>query len=213
MGFSFSQITQKLDEHVAVHHAQHFPHTLESNRFIARKSDGLIEQTQTVTHRASGPHAQKLQSGGFGLNIFFLQNVCHMFCNGLRRNILQIKLQTTRQNRNRNFLRICRCQNKFHIFGRLFERFQHGVESVRSELMHFVNHVDFVAGVGRRIHCLLEQRGHLLDRAVARRVHFNVINETPFINGTTRFTNSARMIRHPAFTVRSYTIKAFSQNS
>ena len=136
-----------------------------------------------------------------------------MISHFLRRHIAEIELQAARQHRDRHLLRICRRKNEFDVLGRLLQRLQHGIEGRAGKLMHFVDHVDLEAGVRRRVHGLLKQCRHLIHASVARRVHFNVIDKTPLINGTARFTNSARMIRHPALTVRSYTIKAFSQNS
>ncbi len=86
--------------------------------------------------------------------------------NGFRRHLLEIKLQATRQDRYRYFLRIGRGKNEFDVGRRLFERFQHSVERMPSQHMDFVDHVDFESAAAWRVYRLLEQLCHFLDAAI-----------------------------------------------
>ncbi|CAB3758216.1 hypothetical protein LMG29542_03263 [Paraburkholderia humisilvae] len=108
------------------------------------------------------------------------------------RHLLQIELQTARQHRDRNLLRIGGRQNEFDMRRRLFERFEHCVERVVRQHVHFVDHIDLEARIDRRIHRALEQRGHFVDPAIARRIHFDIVDEAPFVDLPARAAHAAR---------------------
>ena len=56
------------------------------------------------------------------------------------------------------------------MLGRLFERLEERVEGLRSEHVHFVDHVDLVFSLDRRITNVVAQLAHLFDAVVARAV-------------------------------------------
>ena len=212
-GITLGQTLQKFNQHITIHDAQHLANAFERHRTTAGKSNGLVQKAQTVSHRTTSTDPQQLQSGRLGLDTFLTKNCRHVISHDLRRHITKIELQTARQDRHRHLLRVGRCQNKFHILRRFFERLEHGVKGMRSQLMDFVNHVDLVTSVRRCIHSLLKQRRHFFNGSVTCRVHFDVIDKTTFINRTTGFTDTARMIRHAALSVRTDTIEALGQNT
>ena len=47
---ALGQITQELNEHIAIHHAEHLAHALKRNGLVARKGNGLIKKAQAVSH-------------------------------------------------------------------------------------------------------------------------------------------------------------------
>jgi len=98
------------------------------------------------------------------------------------RHLLQIELQAARQHGDRYLLRVRGREDELHVRRRLFQRLEHRVERMPGELMHFVDHVDLVAAAGRRIGRLVQQRSHVVDAAVARGVHLDVIDEAPRID-------------------------------
>ena len=126
--------------------------------------------------------------------------------NKLRRQTLQIELQTTRKNRNRHLLRIRCGQNKFDVFGRFLQSLKHGVKCRGSQLVNFVDHVDLKAGIRRNIFGSFQKRNHVVNTAGRSRVHFDVIYETIFINRATSLAHSARLCCDAAFPVRPDTV-------
>ena len=70
--------------------------------------------------------------------------------------LLQVELHAARQYGDRNFLRVSRRKNKFNMRRWLFQCLEHGVECVITQHMHFIDHIDLEARVGRCIHRLLE---------------------------------------------------------
>ena len=104
-----------------------------------------------------------------------------------RRHLLQIELQAAGKHRHRNFLRISGRQNEFHMLGRLFQRFQHGVEGRIREHVHFVDHIDLEAAARRRIDGVFQQLAHFVDLGIGRGVNFQEIDKAPRIDlGTGR---------------------------
>ncbi|CDE48066.1 dual specificity phosphatase catalytic domain protein [Sutterella sp. CAG:351] len=127
----------------------------------------------------------------------------------LRCHIAEIELQAAGQHRDRHLLRICRRKNEFDVLGRLFQRLQHGIEGRAGKLMHFVDHINLEAGVRRRVHSLLKQCRHLIHASVARRVHFDVIDEMPLIYRAACFTDAAGLIGNITLAVRTRAVEAF----
>ena len=50
------------------------------------------------------------------------------------------------QNGRRNFVQFCRCEDKNHIFRRLFQRLQQGIKGPCREHVDLIDNVDFVLG-------------------------------------------------------------------
>ena len=63
--------------------------------------------------------------------------------------LLEIELQTTGQNGDRDLLRISGCQNKFDMLWGFFQGFEHGIKSMISEHMYLINHVNLIASITR----------------------------------------------------------------
>ena len=68
-------------------------------------------------------------------------------------------------------------QHKFEVFGRLFERFEHGVERRVREHVHFVDHEDLKAALHRFIHRLLQQALHFIYAPVRGRIELGVVHK------------------------------------
>ncbi|VVE59101.1 hypothetical protein PTE30175_05369 [Pandoraea terrae] len=109
------------------------------------------------------------------------------------RHLLEVELEASREDRDRDLLRIGRRENELDVRGRFFKRLEHRVEGMPGEHVHFVDHIDLEACVGRRIDRLLEQRGHFVDAAVRRGIHFDVIDKTPLIDCPACLADAARL--------------------
>src|SRR5690606_10348564 len=96
--------------------------------------------------------------------------------------LLQVELQTTRQNRDGNLLRVSGCQDEFDVRRRLFQRFEHGVERVPGQHVDFVDHVDFETAAARGVYRLFEQLRHFFYAAVGRGIKFNIVDKTASID-------------------------------
>ncbi|KAG0190211.1 hypothetical protein DFQ28_002345 [Apophysomyces sp. BC1034] len=108
-----------------------------------------------------------------------------------RRHLLQVELQAARQHRDRDLLRVRRRKDELHVRRRLLKRLEHRIERVMSQHVHFVDHIDLEARIDRRIDRALEQRRHFVDTAVAGRVHFDIVDEAPVVDLSTRVAHTA----------------------
>ncbi len=79
--------------------------------------------------------------------------------------------------------------------------------------MHFVDHVDLEPPFGRRIHRSLKELRHILNRAVRGRIHFDVVDKTPFINCAASFAHAAGVRRHAALAVRALTVERLGEDA
>ena len=125
--------------------------------------------------------------------MFSAVRICSMRArNQRRRQRFQVELQTARQHRHRNLLRIGRGQHEAHVLGRLLERLQHRVERGLGQHVHFVDQVDLVAADGRRVARVVENLPHVVDAGVGRGVELEQVDEAPGVDLGARRADAAR---------------------
>ena len=129
------------------------------------------------------------------------------------RHLLQIELQAARQHCDRDFLRVGRGQDKFHMLRRFFQRFQHGIERVVGQHVHLIDHVDLEARVAGRVHCLFEQLRHFIDAPVRCRIHLDVVDKAAGIDRRAGLADAARRGRDAALPVRADAIERLGQDA
>ncbi len=100
-------------------------------------------------------------------DFFLVGNELQMLRNQISGNAVKIEALAATQNGRQNLLRLGRGENKFHMRRRFFERLQKGVERRRRQHVHFVDEINFVTTLRRRITNVLAQLAHVLDAIVA----------------------------------------------
>ena len=90
----------------------------------------MIRQTERIAQATVRCTGQQLQGARLVDNVLFVENVFQLSTDLFNVQRLQMELQTARQNRHRQLLRIGGRQQEFHMRRRLFQRFQQGVEAV-----------------------------------------------------------------------------------
>ncbi|ERJ41197.1 hypothetical protein L810_0018 [Burkholderia sp. AU4i] len=183
-----------------VERAEHARHG-RLGHLVCRIGDRLVGEGQRVTHAALRGTREQAQRLRLERDALFAENPFEMRHDMPGRHLLQVELQAARQHGDGNFLRIGRRKDELDVRRRLFERLQHRVERVIRQHVHFVDHVDLEARIDGRVHGAFEQRGHFIDAAVARGIHLDVIDETPFVDLATGATHAARLRRDAGFTV------------
>ena len=73
-------------------------------------------------------------------------------------------------------LRIGGRQYELDVARRLFERFQHRIEGVAREHVHFVDDVDLEAPAGRRVERVFQQLAHVVDLRIRGSVEFDQVD-------------------------------------
>ena len=125
----------------------------------------------------------------------------------------QIELQAARQHSGRDFLRVGRGQYKLEVIGRLFKRFQHGVESRVRQHVHFVNHEDLETPDDWFVNRLFQKLGNFVHPAVGSRVQLGVIHEATGVDIQAGLAHAARLVGNTAQPISANTIKGLGQNA
>ena len=133
--------------------------------------------------------------------------------NRLRRHRSQVKLQAARQHSGGHFLGVRRGQYKFEVFGRFFQRFEHGVKSRVRQHVHLVNHEDLEAPDHRLVNSLLQQLRDFINAAVGRRVQLGVVHKPSAINIRASLANPARGSGNTALPVSTNAVERLGQNT
>ena len=182
--------------------AQHVEHIL-LDQPAGTMGDRLVEQRQRVAHRSGSALGNRPQCRRLVLDLFGVEHGGQVTHDRVRLHLLQVELQAAAQHRDRNLLRIGRREDEFHMLGRLFERLQHRVEGVTGQHVDFVDHVDLVAAARRGVSRLFEQGRHVVDAAVGRSVHLDVVNEATGVDLGTGGTDAARFRRDAGVAVQT----------
>ena len=195
-----------------VERAQHALHGIQSD-FAGRIRDGLVRQGQRVAHGTVGALGQQAQGRLFEGDAFLSQNVVQVADDVAGRHLLEVELQAARQHGDGYLLRVRRRQDEFHVLGRLFQRFQHGIERMVRQHVHLVDHVDLEARIAGRVDRLLQQLRHFIDAAVRRRIHLDIVDETSRIDRRARFAHAARLGRDAARAIGADAVERLGQDA
>ncbi len=98
---------------------------------------------------------------------------------------------TARENRGRDLVHLCGCQDENGMRRRLLERLQQCIEGRRGKHVHLIHDVDFeTALVGCEVDPIT-QIAHILDTRVGGCIDLDQIKETPLIERRAVVTNIA----------------------
>ena len=133
----------------------------------------LIGKAQRITQAAVCGAGQQLERTQFVGNTFGIKNVFKLLTDLINVQRFKMKLQTTRQNRHRQFLRIGRRQQEFDVLRRLFKRLQQRVKAVAREHVHFVNKVDLETATRGGVLHVIQQVTGIFDLGAGCRINFD----------------------------------------
>ena len=199
-------------ERFAAAHAEHAAHTFLRHAVTA-VGDGLVKKRKAVSHGAAGALGEHAQRAFLERNALFGEDAAHVAHDVLGRHVAQIELQTAREHGDGHLLRVRRREDELHVFGRLLKRLEHGVEGRRAQHVDFVDHVNLEAALRGRVHRALKERGHVLDRTIARRIHLDVVGEASLVDRAAGGADSAGMSRHVAVAVRPLAVEGLGEDA
>jgi len=101
-------------------------------------------------------------------------------------------------------LRIRRGQDEFDVCWRLFQRFQHGIESGARQHVHFVDDVDLEATDGRGVLGILQQLTHAVDLCVGGRIDLQQVDEAAAVDVDASGTLPAWHGGDAGFTIKGF---------
>ena len=112
-------------------------------------------------------------------DLFFPSDELQMLRDQVCRDAVEIESLAAAQDGWQNFLRLSRRENKFHMLGRFFQRFQKRVKRCRREHVHLIDQINFVATFRRSIRDVLAQLAHVFHAVVARAVNLDHVETVP----------------------------------
>ena len=139
---------------------------------LPRPGDQLIEQGERVTHTATpGPNDERqhtrLQRNPLGITQL-LNVVEHL----RRRDQAEWVVMRSRSDGADHLVGLGGSKDELHVFRRLFDDLEQGIEALRGDHMRLVEDKDFVAIAGGSEHRSLAQITRIVDTVVAGRVDF-----------------------------------------
>ena len=142
---AFHQRLEQIDDADAVGEAEHLPHVFGAN-WASSMRNSLIEQRQTIAHRAFRCARDQSQRRVFDLDAFLGGDAAEMPHQHCSVDAAQVEALAARQHRHRHFADFSGGENEFGVRRRLFQRLQQRVEGRAGEHVHFVEDIDLVAG-------------------------------------------------------------------
>ena len=173
---------------------------------IARKRQALIRKRKRVAHAAVRRAGDQPQTVRIDACARFFQHRGEV-CDDMRdRQTVKIEPLTAGNDRRRKLLRLGRRQNEQHVRGRLLKRFQQRVERRGRQHVDLVDDEYAIFKLQRRELRLLDQRTHVVDAVVGRRVDLDHVRAA-------REREPARRTLHARFAVlRRETVDRARQN-
>ena len=144
----------------------------------------------------------------FKRDLFFLGDELEMIGNQFRRDSVEIEPLATAYNRGQHFLRLGRCENKFHVRRRFLQRFEKRIKRRRRQHMHFVDDINFVARLRWRVTDVFAELTHLFDSVIAGSIDLENVEAVTGRNLAAIIAGAVRINRRPF-----YTVERFGQNS
>ena len=99
------------------------------------------------------------------------------------RHIAQNELQAAGKDGDGDFVRVGGGKDEFDVAGRLFQRFEHGVEGAFGEHVHFVDDIDFVFAGSGGVLGVFQHFADVVDAGVAGGVDFEQIDKAALVDG------------------------------
>ena len=105
-----------------------------------------------------------------------------------------------------------RGQHKLEVSRRLFQRFQHGIESRVGQHVNLVNHEDLETTHNGFVNRLLQQLRDLVNAAIRGRIELGVVDEMAAVDVGASLANTARRGRDITRAVRTCAVERLGQN-
>ena len=136
--------------------------------------------------------------------MLFIEDMLKLRADLLNVQRLQMELQAAREDRDRQLLRIGSRQQEFNVRGRLFQRFQQGVEAVARQHVHFIDQIDLEASARRGVLHVIEQIAGVFHFGTRGGVDLDQIDKAPLLDLPAVVTHATRGGGDPGFAVETF---------
>ena len=161
----------------AVGEAEHVAHDLGLHRLAAvALHQGLIQQGQAVADRALGGAGDQGQGVLFDLHPLAVGDAGEVFDEDFRLDAAQIEALAAGQDGHRHLADLGGGEDEFGVRRRLFQRLQQGVEGLVRQHVDFVEDIDLVARLDRRVADALDDVADAVDARVGGGVHLDHVH-------------------------------------
>jgi hypothetical protein len=154
-------------------------------------SDGLIEDGERVAHGAVAGFGQQGESVVVGFDVFARDEIAKLGDDGVELHGAETEMLAARADGLRNVLGLRGRQHEDDVIGRLFQRFEQGVESGVGDLVSFVENVNLETVAGGAIARGLAEFADFVDAAVGGGVDFDDVDGVAGANFGAGFADAA----------------------
>ena len=186
----------------SIYRAQHVP-DLDILKTAVAVGYGLIEQAERVAHAAVGSNGNQAGAGILCRYLFFNQNFIQLGINLFHTQVLEVELQTARQDGDGNPLGFGRRQQELYMRRRFFQCLQQRIEAVFREHVHFINEIHLVPARGRRVLYVIHQVPGFIHLGPRCRVDLDQINKAALVDTATGAALAAGFGTDSGFTVET----------
>ena len=159
--------------------------------FSARGGDGLVENGERVAHGAVAGFGEQGESIVVGFDFFAGDQVAQLGDDGVEFDGAKAEVLAARADGLGNVLGLRGGQHEDDVVGRFFQSFEQRIESRVSDLVSFVENVDFEAIAGRAIAGGFAEFANFVDAAVGGGVDFDYVDGIPGANFGAGFADAA----------------------
>ena len=170
----FFQRIGEAEQEAAVARTQHIAH--EIFRHLIGIAQAHVQYRQRVAHSALCGAGDEHQRVLRRFRLRALRRLTQPPRDLVRRNPPEVEALAAAENRRGQLLRLGRREDENDVRRRLLQRFQQGIKRGSGQHVHFVDDVDLVFPLLRRIFDRLAQIADFLDAIVARRVDFHHVH-------------------------------------
>ncbi len=182
----------------AIGQAQHVAHGVRRHRACACKRDCLVQHRQPVANAAFGCPRDQRKRLGVRRHPLGLGDMAEMRRQQVHRDPLQVEALAAAQDRRQQLLNLGRRKHELHMRRRLFQGFQQRIPGVLAQHVRFVDDIDLVARLRRRIAHRLDDLARIVDTGVRRSVHLDHIDMLPLRDRHAVAAHPAGRHRRPA---------------
>ena len=143
---------------------------------LAAEGEELLEERLRVPHRPARPPGQDAEGFGVGVDVLATADLLQGFDDLVRVDPGEVVPLASREDGDRDLVRLGRGEEEFDPFGRLFEGLEQGVEGPGREHVDFVDVIDFEPGAAGPESGVLAEFADLLDSVVARPVDLDDVD-------------------------------------
>ena len=136
----------------------------------------LIQQRKRIAHGALCRAGDQSESARFGFDPFGLADLIQATLDLGQSDSTKIKALAARQNGRGNLMGLGRGKDEDDVSRGLFQSLQQRIESCRSEHVHFIDDVDFLAARGRHVLRVLTNLADGIDPVIGGAVDLDHVD-------------------------------------